>query len=264
MAISVGTTRVVIPINRYHRWVELAIQSVRTDEPDIPCSLVLDGVKHLDRTLLVQLSRNYNVDVVENSASGISAALNTVINTCREEFVARFDSDDVWMPGRLSHQLSLFAKDKNLAAVGGQMTIIDEEGNQIQRGFYPAYKKVCRLTSPYRAVVPHPGTTIKTAAIRSVGGYDSRFDGAEDFELWNRLLHRGWSITNTSEIVVSYRRHHAQVSTRRLEEQRELSSEITATYAGLLPKSIANRIFQLSTIPIRLKFRLQPLADSPI
>ena len=68
---------------------------------------VLDSFK--DKIRLIRLPEN----------QGLGKALNAGLSECRHDLVARMDSDDIALPGRMEKQLKLFASDPDISLTSG-------------------------------------------------------------------------------------------------------------------------------------------------
>lgn len=152
--------------------------------------------------------------VVPQERIGLAASLNLGIQEARGEFIARFDSDDVCAPDRLSRQLAAFDADPAIDILGGGLELIDRAGKTLAVREYPADH--ARIVSRMRTTtaIAHPTALMRRKSVLAVGGYDVSFRFSEDLDLWLRLINRGARFGNIPGIVVRYR----QQSTRRSSE----------------------------------------------
>src|SRR5262249_49126288 len=63
---------------------------------------------------------------------GPRAALNVGLGECRNELVARMDSDDICVPDRFESQIPLFERDGKLAVVGSWITEFEHDPARLQ------------------------------------------------------------------------------------------------------------------------------------
>jgi hypothetical protein len=131
----------------------------------------------------------------------------------------------------------------NVVAVGSQCILIDPQGNEIGKTFYPV-NCVSQLESfSFRCLLAHPSTLYLRQAALSIGGYRRIFrwkqtDIAEDFDFWLRLRTQG-DIFNLDEYLTYYRVHGNQISSR----------FISAQLVGTAYISAGN-VFELSGVTI--------------
>lgn len=136
---------------------------------------------------------------------GLGPALKIGIESCKNEFIARMDSDDYSMPNRIEKQFEIFEKDSSLGLVGtnveefeGDITninchvVLPEEHESI----YKFSKKRC----PFR----HPSLLYKKSEVLNAGNY-RKFYLCEDYDLYVRLLRANCKCYNIQEPLVFMR-----------------------------------------------------------
>jgi hypothetical protein len=69
--------------------------------------------------------------------------------------------------------------------------------------------------------IAHPAVMFRLSKVQEVGGYNSKFEGAEDLDLWIRLAATG-KILALSHVLTQYRIHGHQVSNQENLYSREL------------------------------------------
>ena len=167
--------------------------------------------------------------VLESEGHGISAALNTGIASSNSSLIARIDADDKMDPKRLEVQSHEIELNGAVLCVGSQLKLIDNNGGFIRYTSFPESPSQIRKMMDLRNVVAHPSVLFRKDAILKVGSYRSFFDGAEDYDLWLRLLNSG-EILNLHEPLTTYRIHASQETRNNKEIQQELDS-FTRFYA---------------------------------
>lgn len=173
--------------------------------------LCLDGPSDDEMTLLMrQVSRaGVSIKIVENIGSGISAAINTGIDAANSEFILRHDIDDMMLPKRLDYCKEGFAHGFDFI-FGSALRF-----PKLKRLTVPADVGEARLQCLYENPFIHPASAYKRKSIGQIGGYDTYFDGIEDFELWSRVLWSSCNIMTDQRLHVLYRKHKKQYSKSR-------------------------------------------------
>lgn len=99
---------VIIPTFNRADTIQRAIHSVLAQTfQDFEIIVVDDGSSD-DMSFLVDRFKNQNIRLIKHEVnSGPSAARNTGINASTGQFIAFLDSDDEWMPGKLTRQIAL-------------------------------------------------------------------------------------------------------------------------------------------------------------
>ena len=155
---------------------------------------VLDSFK--DKIRLVKLPEN----------RGLGKALNAGLSECRHDLVARMDSDDIALPGRMEKQLKLFASDPDISLTSG--TIEEFSGtpdNITGKRSVPLDNETIRHYSRKRNPMNHPAVMFRKSAVQAVGGYNEDYPLFEDYSLWVRMLMNGSKAVNTDETLVYMR-----------------------------------------------------------
>lgn len=165
-------------------------QTVMPDEIVIVCdgplTQELDDV--LEKYTLKQPSLFQIIRLKENV--GLGKALNIGVKCCKNDLIARMDTDDISLPERCQRQLKEFdEQDIDIVGTwveefslkpGDQKTIRQVPQRQVQIMRYASSR------SPFN----HPTVMYKKDAVERAGGYQ-HFYLFEDYYLWARMLKSG-------------------------------------------------------------------------
>ena len=161
------------------------------DGSELRVSEVLHGVDD-PRVRIVRHGRNRDV----------SAARNTALASARTPLVSQLDADDEWEPDYLESILPCFADPAVGLAYANAVTTSTK------------YPTCIRDTSrhpvdrfPELAVenpIPALTVTMRTSAVRAVGGYARWIWGVEDYHLYLKLAHAGWTFAFVDRILARY------------------------------------------------------------
>ncbi len=178
--------------------------------------LVKDGplTEELDRVIAEYEAAHGSVFTVvgyeENR--GLAYALNFGLAACRNELVARMDSDDYSMPTRCEKQLAAFAADPELVMVGTNMQFFTESIDRVSSDVrvYPSdideIRRALRRVSPFS----HPSVMYKRSEVLACGGYDETLRRRQDMDLFSRLIvHEKKKATNLQESLLLFHRDGA-------------------------------------------------------
>lgn len=130
---------------------------------------------------------------------GLGNALNKGIKYCKNELVARMDSDDIAMPERCISEIRCFEEDEQLDIVSG--TVLEFSGstdNIISKKSLPETNDEIRRYARRRCPFNHPFVMYKKTAVQDAGGYLD-FPLFEDYYLWVRMLKCGAKAYNIKE-----------------------------------------------------------------
>ena len=170
---------------------------------------------------------------------GLAAARNTGLRVCREDAIQFLDADDMLTPWSLEQRVSDLRKvwnDPLVAGVHGQILQCTEETTLADISSWHTDARPPRRDwlsaegeSPFTVHAP----LTKRSAVLAVGGFDeSVLNGAEDWDLWRRILRHGYIFTPTRSVVGAYRqrsasmiRNHAGIHLARADELLDASCQ---------------------------------------
>ena len=146
---------------------------------------------------------------------GLGPALNEGLKHCRNELVARMDSDDISVPRRCEIQLEEYRKNPTLGILSASLLEFTETtDNVIGKRTLPVEDEQIRRYSKRRCPFNHPVVMFKKEAVQQAGGYNGRFHLFEDYYLWIRMIQTGVEARNISENLL-YMRAPADMFQRR-------------------------------------------------
>lgn len=198
----------------YHKedpeYLSAAITSMleQTAPPD-DYVIVCDGPLNeaLDRVLEDFASRYPDVMQIVRLPEniGVGLAAKEGLQYCRNELVAKMDSDDLSVPDRCQRQLEEFERDPELTLLGGFIEEFDTLTGEpfALRQVSGDHEGICRHA---RRRCPMNNVTVmyKKSAVLAVGSYrDLR--RAEDYDLFSRLLIAGYRAKNIEDVLVKVR-----------------------------------------------------------
>lgn len=191
-------------------WLRLAIESMQAQTlPTSDFVLVCDGplTPELDGVITEkqrQMGETLTVVRLEKNM-GLGNALNEGIRYCRNELVARMDSDDIAYPDRCKKEVAIFNQYPQVSICSGTIAefsstpqtahykrILPERNDEIL--------KFAKSRNPFN----HPCVMYKKSAVEAVGSYQP-FYRLEDYYLWIRMLMAGYEGYNIQEPLLYMR-----------------------------------------------------------
>ena len=154
---------------------------------------------------------------VPNAGDGLVDALNTGLACARYPMIARMDADDLMRPRRLEIQFEFLQKNPDICLVASQVSLFPE--CLLQKGYrhYIDWQNQV-LTSEdimneiyVESPLAHPSVMFRKHVVQEVGGYQNG-DFPEDYELWLRLLSRGYSIAKVPTVMLDWRESAGRTS----------------------------------------------------
>ncbi len=136
---------------------------------------------------------------------GLGLALNLGLKVCRNELVARMDTDDISKPERCEVQLHYFEQHPETDIVGGDIAeFIGDESNIVGKRMVPQTNAEIREYMKKRCAFNHMSVMYKKTAVEAAGGYQDWFWN-EDYYLWIRMWLNGAVFGNTGTVLVNVR-----------------------------------------------------------
>ena len=192
-----------------------AIESVTIDQTLKPAQLVLvkDGpVSEKIDAIITKMQPTLNNIGIEFAViskevnAGLAAALNTGLEYCKYEYVARMDSDDVSLPNRFELELPYIADNPSISVLGGGITEFeDDEKVPIQARIVPQKHDEIVDMLRTRNAMNHVTVVFKKSDIVKLGGYSENFGKLEDYKLWVDAVCAGLKLQNISDVCVNVR-----------------------------------------------------------
>ena len=177
---------VVVPTYNRAGFVREAIASVlQQDYPDVELVVVDDGSR--DGTAAVVSGFGSAVQYLWQENRGVSAARNRGAAASIGDLIAFLDSDDLWLPNKVSAQVAYFQ-----AHPDAQACHTDEIW--IRRGVRVNERRIHRKQGGWQFLASLPRCLISPSAIMMrrtlwdrLGGFDATLPACEDYDLWLRL-----------------------------------------------------------------------------
>ncbi|MCP3032933.1 glycosyltransferase [Halobacillus sp. A1] len=180
----------------------------QTQMPD-EIVIVVDGPIN-DKLISVIKSYDLNypgyLTVVELEKNvGLGKALNIGLTRCKNELVARMDTDDISLSNRCEKQIKEFIKDPELCIIGSNIDEFYDNPNEVfsSRVVPSQYKEILKF-SKRRNPFNHPTVMYKKSTVLDLGGYGD-FRRNQDLDLFVRILHNGHKAKNINESLLLFR-----------------------------------------------------------
>lgn len=186
-------------------YLRLAIDSMlnQTVAPD-EIVLVEDGP--LTDELYAVLDEYPMLHRIKNETNlGLGLALNVGLKECRNELVARMDTDDCSKPDRCEKQLQRFLEKPYLAIVGSHIDeFIGDTSNVISKRIVPTTSEEIYKFAKKRSAFNHPAVMYSKTAVLENNGY-ADLKRNQDVDLFGRMQFKGYKAENIDEALLWFR-----------------------------------------------------------
>lgn len=224
---------VIIPTyNRAWALADAVDSVLAQDYPEVELIVVDDGSTDETPSLLAAYGDALQVITLDNG--GVSRARNHGIAAAQGEYIAFLDSDDRWLPEKLSEQAAFFkanpeariCQTEELWIRNGKRVNPCKHHKKPSGDIFEASLHLC-LVSP-SAVMLH-GTLFK-----EVGLFDETLPACEDYDLWLRIACTTPVYTTPSPLVIKHGGHEDQLSKTPFLDRFRIQSLVKLLKSGVL------------------------------
>lgn len=197
-------------VNESPQLLKRALNSVlKQNYPPADFILVKDGqlTEELESVIrdehqLFERADIHFIELKNSKNLGLGRSLNKGLKACKNELVARFDSDDLSLPQRMTKTIEWFREHPDTAIVGTQIYEYDhDEHHPFDIKQVPIDYEHIKKESVVRNPFNHMSVTFKKSVINKVGGYID-VPLFEDYYLWLRVIRAKYPVTNLEDILV--------------------------------------------------------------
>jgi glycosyltransferase involved in cell wall biosynthesis len=214
---------VVMAVFNGEKYLTEAIESVLDQTfSDFEFFIVNDGsIDGTENIIQEYLEKDSRIIYLKNEInSGQSKSWNRAIEAARGEFIIRMDADDICVLDRFEKQYQYVMSHPDVGVLGSRYYIFSNERNKKIES--PTFFNI----KDGRPPVHHPTCCIRSSLFQKFGYYDSKYDSAEDAELWYRFYFNGVKFANLDECLLLYRVHGGNVSIKKIKKQIYLQFKI--------------------------------------
>lgn len=209
---SVPEISVIIPNFNRHDVMERAVESVLAQRGvDFELVVVDDASERPPRELYRRIEAAGHRVLRESTRRGPGPSRNRGAEVARGRYLALLDSDDCWLPGKLSRQLA------GLRACG--LRVGQTEEIWYRNGVEVKPLKAHRAEGgdlyerSLRAICVSPSAVLlERELFWEMGGFDPELFVCEDYDLWLRVAAKERFDLLPEPLVVKYGGHHDQLS----------------------------------------------------
>lgn len=202
---------VIIPTYNRDWIIQQAIDSVLDqDFNDYELIVVDDGSE--DNTLEILKAYGKAITVLHQSNKGVSAARNRGIDAAAGRLIAFLDSDDLWLPKKLSTQVKFFENNAD-ALINQTQEIWIRNGRRANpKKRHHKFSGMIFERSLELCLVSPSAVMVARELFDSVGVFDEQLPACEDYDLWLRVSCRYPVHLTDSPLVIKRGGHDDQLS----------------------------------------------------
>jgi len=220
---------VIIAAFNCEAYVAEALRSVHEQSYD-DWEIVLADDGSTDRT--AEIARGFERVVVLESESnaGLPAARNRAISRAGGELLALLDADDYWLPEYLKWQVDIFDREQsqngNIGIVACNAHLLGPDGAIGERTYMDVirFPDCLTLTDLLRGNPIYVSALVPRSVIEDAGYFHSKLRRMPDWDLWLRIVERGYRVAATRRPLAVYRvrRHSLSSDAYRMAKEAQL------------------------------------------
>jgi glycosyltransferase involved in cell wall biosynthesis len=158
-------------------------------------------IKHYRNTTNMKIAINRNIGLSKISKES--------------RYVAMLDSDDISMSNRISKQVEFLESNICYGIVGSNIVIIDEYNNKIKtREYSDKDQGIIYIKNP----LAQSTVMFSTDILKKVKGYNDKYEVAEDYDLWFRILDGTKKFKILQDNLIQYRISTTQTKNTKLKK----------------------------------------------
>lgn len=206
------------------KYLNEAVQSI-LNQTEKSFELIIINDCSTDNSLqLIQAFQNVDdrIIIIDNEVNlRLPASLNKGIRVAKGKYIARMDADDIALPDRFRLQLAAMEEHQHLDFIGGMVECFIDEDNLNDAYANAKYmedmhfnviapshnledtRRLIESNTYITTRICHSTLFGKTSAFKKLMYTEDVF--AEDWDLYNRAINRGFTISKIPQVVLKYR-----------------------------------------------------------
>jgi hypothetical protein len=203
-----------MPVHGAQPYIAEAIDSV-FEQTFSDCELIIVSEPDTEMGVLTTIDGYVDNRIVHHKNEerlGLVRSLNLAMELAKGEYLARLDSDDKWARTKLERQCQYLDEHPEIAVIGSSSYAIDEKSEIIGEKHSITDPTVIGWRLLYDDVINNTSSIMRTIVPRAIGGYDPKFNTAEDYDFWVRASET-FKLGNLPEKLVFYRINPIGIST---------------------------------------------------
>ncbi len=231
---------ILIPVyNVKPMWLDKCIDSILAQTyTNFEVCLVDDASPNSEtiESLKSNANKDKRIKVKFNKVNGhISKTTNDALKMANGEYVALMDDDDELSNNALYEVVKALNSDKTIDFIYSDEDKFEEDGRRSEPNFKPDYSPDTLLSSNYMS---HLGV-IRKSIMESVGGEQVGLEGAQDYDLYLKIVEKTKNIYHIPKILYHWRKIPGSTSMTIDNKNYAIKASITSINSALKRRNIA-------------------------
>ena len=204
------------------QWMASAVESILNQSfTDFEFIIICDNPENSGGLAYIQelSGKDSRIRLIQNPVNiGITKSLNKGLEISRGEYIARMDADDIALAERFERQVNFLDSHKDISVCATNAHAINSKGRITRRNKYSH-----KLNPNYLFIfnsIAHPSVMFRRELLQVRKPlYNETYPYAQDYELWQHLVLKGYRIHTLPETLMLYRKSKTQISTNKKSHQ---------------------------------------------
>jgi len=245
---------IIIPCYNAGKYIREAVDSiVNQTYRNLEILLIDDGSVDDTKAIISEYAQQDKrvVPVFNDKNIGLIRTLNIGVKKTTGDFIARMDADDISVLNRIEILYNTFVTDPDIDVVSAAYYYLTVDGRVIRKAYPKAtLSKALQFVSFFCTPVNHPCVMARAKVLKE-NAYDEIYIHSEDYELFSRLLNKGYHFKNLTEPLyylrvnpesVSHKYEQIQISTHMRISVMNIENYFGQRYEYFTHKVMVNRI----------------------
>ncbi len=219
---------VMMPVHNGKRYIKFAIESILSQSYKDFELLIINDASNDQTVKIVNSFKDTRIRLIHNlQRLGLAATRQRGNEEAKGELIAFLDSDDTAHRERLEKQVRFLGKNKEIAAVGNWVGVIDEKGRRTGHIWrHATSESVIPSILLFRNCFTQSSMMVRKKCLIEFG-YRADYWAAPDYDLWSRMIGK-YKMVNIGEVLTYYRAYKESMSYRKEKEIKYCTQKIMA------------------------------------
>jgi glycosyltransferase involved in cell wall biosynthesis len=206
---------VIMSVHNGEQWLKEAIDSIVHQTYGTWEFIIIDDASNEATQNILRSYTDSRIKIFRKEVQqGLTKNLNTAINLCKGEFIARMDGDDISLPERFEKQINYLCANESLSGCAGWVLFINERSEIIGKWEderrYNTPAQIARVIIQ-KNILAHPSVMFRSEIMRQFM-YNEQQTHSQDWDLWLRLSANDKKIAKLKEVILLYRIHNKSIT----------------------------------------------------
>ena len=215
---------VIMPVYNAEKFLKESISSILNQTfTDFELLIGDDGSTDHSSEIIHSFIDDRIIVIRNEKNQGIPSILNKLIAACRNEYIARQDSDDISLPERFEKQVDFLDTHPDVGLCGTNITYFGSKKNQ---HFMPLQDENIKVYMLVNNPIHHPTIMFRKSCLPKL--YDLSLAVSEDYAMCYELS-KNAKLANLPDSLLKYRWHDSNISITKKKMMVENANAVRAT-----------------------------------